>query len=140
MHYSLHVRFLTLEGYKSVLVKEQNDQKEEDCMTGSVPEYTEDQNMMIMKLYDDLNEERRYYDNQVVMSSMDNMDETFSSADDNTTRMVGTLEGVKDCMDNCVLEGDMAKNRDDALVMNGVEHNIEVGVTNKPKYSKVNLC
>ena len=72
----LHVTDLSLGGNESALVKEQNGQKEEDCIARLVPDYDKGQDMRVMKLYDDLRNEEGYYDYQIVMTFVDNTNET----------------------------------------------------------------
>ena len=68
--HSVHVRYLSLERKESALVEEQSYHRDEDCAAGMTSGYEENQIMINMKLYDDLEVKEGQYDIEVVTPSV----------------------------------------------------------------------
>ena len=47
--------------------------------------------------------------------------------DNNNTGRVGTIDGVRNCVDNCLSDGYLSGNKGDTVGMNGEEHSGNVG-------------
>ena len=93
-------------------------------------EYEEDQNIENMKLNDDQKMSNEQLDEVTVTPSVGISSKVarrvtfYGAGGNNNTEMNGTIDGAKDVVAKCVIEGDKSEMKDDTLLETGEKHDV----------------